>query len=116
MLSKDNPEYKNKREKVNTRPNPRDYRPVKSIAYNPYVSGDNAPSDKWGKGLMSSTQGNSRIAAWKDQNNGLMEETSTTPVSDKKCAIKCASDKKCATKYASDKKCATKCTSDKFVV
>jgi hypothetical protein len=35
MLSKDNPEYKNKREKVNTRPNPRDYRPVKSVAYNP---------------------------------------------------------------------------------
>jgi hypothetical protein len=68
MLSQDNPQYKKKVSKVNSRPNPnpRDYRPAqgKSIAYNPYAQGSSAPSDKWGKGLMSSTQGKSQINAW----------------------------------------------------
>ena len=83
MLSKDNPEFKPIRSVQSTQsrsnPNPRDYRP-RPIAHNPYISGDKAPSDKWGKGLMPSTQGSSGVTAWKDRNNGLMGETSpSTP-------------------------------------
>ncbi len=62
MLSRDNPQYRKKRPRMTrANPNPRDYRPVptKNIAYNPYASGDKAPSDKWGKGLMSSPLGTS---------------------------------------------------------
>ena len=94
MLSEDNPEFKQKGPPVNTRdnPNPRDYRPLKAknIAHNPFASSDKAPSDKWGKGLMSSAQGSSSVNAWKDQKNGLMGETSprtptirSAPLSDK---------------------------------
>jgi hypothetical protein len=83
MLSQDNPQYKKKGPKVNSKsnPNPYDHRPVqvKNIAYNPYASGDNAPSDKWGKGLMSSPLGTSHLNAWKKQNSGLMGETSNAP-------------------------------------
>ena len=94
MLSEDNPEFKPKGPPVNTRdnPNPRDYRPLKTknVAHNPFASSDKAPSDKWGKGLMSSAQGSSSVNAWKDQKNGLMGETSprtpairSAPLSDK---------------------------------
>ena len=79
MLSRDNPQYKPRVPRItSTNPNPRDYRPAqkKNIAHNPYISGDKAPSDKWGKGLMSSTQNTSHHNAWKDQNNGLMGVTS----------------------------------------
>jgi hypothetical protein len=80
MLSQDNPEYKPKALKVNNRPNPRDYRPAKNTAYNPYISSDKAPSDNWGQGLMSTYQSNARTNAWKSQNMGLMGDTSTPPV------------------------------------
>jgi hypothetical protein len=82
MLSQDNPQYKKKGPRITkANPNPRDYRPapVKNIAYNPYASGDKAPSDKWGKGLMSAPLGTSHLNAWKNQNNGLMGETSNAP-------------------------------------
>ncbi len=82
MLSRDNPQYRKKGPRITrANPNPRDYRPVptKSIAYNPYASGDKAPSDKWGIGLMSSPLGTSHLNAWKNQNNGLMGETSSAP-------------------------------------
>jgi hypothetical protein len=62
MLSEDNPQYKPLRSK---RPNPRDYRPVKNVAHNPFLSSDKAPSDKWGQGLMSSPHGTARTNAWK---------------------------------------------------
>ena len=77
MLSKDNPQFKPKRKVQTTQPrnDPRDYRP-RPIVHNPFISGDKAPSDKGGKGLMSSTQGSSCVTAWKDQGNGLMGETS----------------------------------------
>ena len=82
MLSRDNPQYRKREPKI-TRPHPnsRDYRPVprRNIAHNPYVSGDKAPSDKWGQGLMSSPLGTSHLNAWKNQNNGLMGETSNAP-------------------------------------
>jgi hypothetical protein len=80
MLSQDNPEYKQKGSKVNPRSNLRDYRPVKNIAHNPYISGDKALSDKWGQGLMSTPQSIARTNAWKGQNMGLMRDTSTPPV------------------------------------
>ncbi len=82
MLSRDNPQYRQKEPRITrTNPNPRDYRPVpkRNIAYNPYASSDKAPSDKWGKGLMSSPLGTSYLNAWKNQNNGLMGETSNAP-------------------------------------
>ncbi len=71
MLSRDNPQYREREPKITRpNPNPRDYCPVprKNKAYNPYISGDKAPSDKWGKGLMSSTLSTSHLNAWKDQN------------------------------------------------
>jgi hypothetical protein len=80
MLSRDNPEYKPREPRITrTNPSPRDYRPAtkKNVAYNPYISGDKAPSDKWGKGLMSSTQSISHHNAWRDQGQGLMGVTST---------------------------------------
>jgi hypothetical protein len=84
MLSRDNPQYRQREPKITRpNPNPRDYRPApkKNIAYNPYNSGDKAPSDKWGKGLISSTLSTSHLNAWKDQNNGLMGVTSpSTPM------------------------------------
>ncbi len=46
MLSMDNPEYKPLGSKVLKRPNPRDYRPVKNVAHNPFLSSGKAPSDK----------------------------------------------------------------------
>ena len=79
MLSRDNPEYKPRVPRITrTNPNPQDYRPAakKNVAYNPYISGDKAPSDKWGKGLMSSTQSTSHLNAWRDQGQGLMGVTS----------------------------------------
>jgi hypothetical protein len=42
MLSEDTPGYKPKVLKVNNRPNPRDYRPAKHTAYNPYISSNKA--------------------------------------------------------------------------
>ncbi len=83
MLSRDNPQYKSREPKITKpNPNPRDYRPApkKNIAYNPCASGDKAPSDKWGQGLMSSTTNTSHHNAWRNQNNGLMGETSSAPV------------------------------------
>ncbi len=64
MLSKDNPVFKPKRnvQSTQSRPSPHDYRP-RPIAHNPYVSGDKSPSDKWGKGLMSSAQSSSGVTA-----------------------------------------------------
>jgi hypothetical protein len=83
MLSHDNPEYKPRVPRITKpNPNPRDYRPAprKNIAYNPYASGDKAPSGKWGQGLMSTTTNTSQHDAWRNQNNGLMGETSGAPV------------------------------------
>ncbi len=82
MLSKDNPQYKDKRAqaKPHQRPNPRDYLPNKNVAHNPYAPGDNAPSDKWGKGLMSTPQSSARANAWRDQRKGLMGDTLASPV------------------------------------
>jgi hypothetical protein len=80
MLSMDNPEYKPMSSKDPIRPNPRDYRPVKNIAHNPFLSSDRAPSDKWGQGLMSTPHDTARSNAWKNRNMGLMGDTSTPPV------------------------------------
>jgi hypothetical protein len=83
MLSHDNPEYKPRVPRITKpNPNPRDYRPAprKNIAYNPYASGDKAPSGKWGQGLMSTTTNTSQHDAWRNQNNGLMGETSSSSV------------------------------------
>ena len=80
MLCQDNSQYRPKTIKgTRPNPNPRDYRP-RNIAYNPMVSGVKAPSDKWGKGLMSSTLSTSSGNAWKNQGNGLMGDTSDAPV------------------------------------
>ena len=81
MLSRDNPEYRPREPRITKpNPNPRDYRPAqkKNIAYNPYISGDKAPSDKWGKGLMSSTPSTSHLNSWRNQGHGLMGETTST--------------------------------------
>ncbi len=80
MLSQDNPEHKPMSSKDLIRPNPRDYRPAKKAAYNPYLSSDKASSDKWGQGLMLTPHGTARTNAWKNQNMGLMGDTSTPPV------------------------------------
>ena len=91
MLSEDNPQYKPLNSKVLKRPNPRDYRPVKNIAHNPFLSSDKAPSDKWGQGLMSSPHGTARTNAWKNRNMGLMGHNN--PSGDKSCANDSDSDK-----------------------
>ncbi len=57
MLSMDNPEYKPMSSKDLIRPNPRDYRPVKNTAHNPFLSSDKAPSDKWGQVLQHASRG-----------------------------------------------------------
>jgi hypothetical protein len=79
MLSEDNPQYKPFKPKASKRPNPRDYRPLRNVAHNPFISSDKAPSDTWGKGLMSLPHGSAHTNAWKSQ-TGLMGDTTTPPV------------------------------------
>jgi hypothetical protein len=80
MLSEDNPQYKPLKPKVSKRPNPRDYRPLKNVAHNPFISSDKAPSDKWGQGLMSLPHGSARTNAWKNKQISNAPEISSAAV------------------------------------